>query len=132
VSRSAAVGVRSGGGGFSVASLLGGLEPSCDLPSPQAGEFLRSLGPSWLGGRSKLRPLGVLGGKVGVRGPLRSQLEKSRCLPSPCSKGGRREGRSPESAPKSPPLLKFPLSGRLLAASGRGPLRVQSIASRVS
>ena len=129
--------------GLSANSRRGGREPSCEPPSPHAGEFRLKLGPSRLIGRlisDRGGPEGV--GAVGCRGPLRSQLAKSLTFPSPCSKGRR----PPRSLPASEMLSKLrelskvrgapkpPRSDtrRWFGRSGSGPLRVQSLISRPS
>lgn len=123
--------------GRSTNSRLGGRDPSCDRPSPQAGEFRLSRGPSWLTGRSKFLGGGPLG-TVGVSGPFRSQFPKSRTFPSPCSYAGRRWTRSlPASETVSNPRgpEEWPIRSetrRCPPISGRGPFRVQSPNSRAS
>ena len=125
--------------GLSLNSRLGGLEPASEpagRPSPHDGEFRRP-GPSRLTGRSKLRAADPAG-SAGASGPLRSQLPKSRTLPSPKSFGGRRFPRSlpasealsnpPRPAPKPP--LSDVLRGPPI--SGNGPFRSQLPKSRAS
>lgn len=127
LSISAAVGVRSGRSGRSWNSRRGGREPSWERPSPQAGEFLRKLEPSLLRGRPPSRPATAA---TGERGPLRSQLPKSRALPSPSN-----WRLLPRALPVSETLsgksrLKPPRSLPRRGRSGRGPLRDQSLKSR--
>ena len=139
--------------GRSTKSRLGGRDPlSCDRPSPHAGEFLLKLGggPSRLTGRSKLRAGGPVG-TVGVSGPLRSQLPKSRIFPS-LGSYPRRPPRSlpaSETASKPPPVGPHlgspepkpppipPRSEKLrlpccCGGSGYGPFLDQSLKSLVS
>lgn len=138
MSVSAAVGCLSTGG-LSWNSRRGPREPSAPWPSPQAGDCLRpSRGaPS----KPRMRPpsLGA-GAGAGDRGPRRSQLPKSRGLPSPSNGGGRRRSlrsppaSDPASKPRSRPAPKPPRPALLRwpGRSGRGPLRVQSEMSRAS
>lgn len=104
------------------------IDQECQIrcrPSPQAGELLLKPGPSLLRGR----PPSLTGPVTGERGPLRSQLPKSRTFPSD-SKLRRAPARSlPASERLSRLRPKVERSGTRrggCSGAGKGPLRVQS------